>query len=52
MIISGGENVYPAEVEELLSGHTAVLEAAAIGVDDDRLASGCGSSWYCALGPR
>jgi fatty-acyl-CoA synthase len=36
MIISGGENVYPAEVEELLGGHPAVLEAAAIGVDDER----------------
>jgi acyl-CoA synthetase (AMP-forming)/AMP-acid ligase II len=36
MIISGGENVYPAEVEELLGGHTAIVEVAAIGVDDDR----------------
>jgi fatty-acyl-CoA synthase len=36
MIISGGENVYPAEVEELLGGHGAILEVAAIGVDDDR----------------
>ena len=36
MIISGGENVYPAEVEELLGGHPAILEAAAIGVDDER----------------
>ena len=36
MIISGGENVFPGEVEELLSSHEAVVEAAAIGVDDDR----------------
>ena len=36
MIISGGENVYPAEVEELLSHHGAVLEAAAIGVSDEQ----------------
>jgi fatty-acyl-CoA synthase len=36
MIISGGENVFPAEVEELLSHHPAVLEVAAIGVDDER----------------
>jgi len=35
MIVSGGENVFPAEVEELLAGHTAIEEAAAIGVDDD-----------------
>jgi fatty-acyl-CoA synthase len=36
MIVSGGENVFPAEVEELLAGHEAIVEAAAIGVDDDR----------------
>jgi fatty-acyl-CoA synthase len=35
MIVSGGENVFPREVEELLAAHEAVLEAAAIGVDDD-----------------
>jgi fatty-acyl-CoA synthase len=35
MIVSGGENVFPREVEELLSGHDAVLEAAAIGVPDE-----------------
>ena len=37
MIISGGENVFPAEVEELLAGHPAVAEAAAIGVDDEKV---------------
>ena len=36
MIVSGGENVFPAEVEELLSGHEAIQEAAAIGVDDEK----------------
>ena len=36
MIVSGGENVFPAEVEHLLAGHEAIVEAAAIGVDDDR----------------
>jgi fatty-acyl-CoA synthase len=36
MIVSGGENVFPAEIEELLAGHRAVKEAAAIGVDDDK----------------
>ncbi len=35
MIVSGGENVFPAEVEDLLAGHAAVAEAAAIGIDDD-----------------
>jgi fatty-acyl-CoA synthase len=34
MIISGGENVYPAEVEELLAHHPAIAEVAVVGVDD------------------
>ena len=34
MIVSGGENVFPKEVEDCLSRHEAVVEAAAIGVDD------------------
>ena len=34
MIVSGGENVFPKEVEDLLSRHEAIAEAAAIGVDD------------------
>jgi acyl-CoA synthetase (AMP-forming)/AMP-acid ligase II len=36
MIVSGGENVYPVEVEETLAAHPAVREAAVVGVDDDR----------------
>jgi fatty-acyl-CoA synthase len=36
MIISGGENVYPAEVESAIYGHPAVLEVAVIGVPDDK----------------
>jgi fatty-acyl-CoA synthase len=35
MIVSGGENVFPAEVEELLSAHDAVAEVAVFGVDDE-----------------
>jgi fatty-acyl-CoA synthase len=35
MIVSGGENVFPREVEDLLTDHEAVKEAAAIGVDDE-----------------
>jgi len=36
MIVSGGENVFPKEVEDLLARHDAVAEAAAFGVDDDK----------------
>jgi acyl-CoA synthetase (AMP-forming)/AMP-acid ligase II len=35
MIVSGGENVFPREVEDLLAGHDAVKEVAVIGVDDE-----------------
>jgi fatty-acyl-CoA synthase len=35
MIVSGGENVFPKEVEDSLARHEAVVEVAAIGVDDD-----------------
>jgi fatty-acyl-CoA synthase len=35
MIVSGGENVFPREVEELLLGHGEIGDAAVIGVDDE-----------------
>jgi fatty-acyl-CoA synthase len=35
MIVSGGENVFPAELEELLAAHAKVSEAAVLGVDDE-----------------
>ena len=36
MIVSGGENVFPQEVEELLEGHDNIREAAVFGVDDEK----------------
>ncbi|HEX2399145.1 MAG TPA: acyl-CoA ligase FadD12 [Mycobacterium sp.] len=36
MIVSGGENVYPIEVEKTLAAHQEVAEAAVIGVDDEQ----------------
>jgi len=36
MIVSGGENLYPIEVEKTLASHSDVAEAAVIGVDDEQ----------------
>ena len=40
MIVSGGENVFPAEVEDLLAGHDAIAEVAVFGVETRSSASG------------
>ena len=40
MIVSGGENIYPAEVENALFGHPAVADVAVIGVPDETLGRG------------
>jgi fatty-acyl-CoA synthase len=36
MVITGGENVYPAEVESILYGHPSILEVAVIGLPDEK----------------
>ncbi len=39
MIITGGENVYPAEVESVLYQHPAIAEVAVVGTPDPQWAS-------------
>ena len=41
LVISGGENVYPAEIEDVLHSHPAVAEAAVVGVPDERWGEVC-----------
>jgi fatty-acyl-CoA synthase len=49
MIVSGGENVYPLEVEETLNAHPAVREAVVVGVDDEKFGQRLAA--YVALEP-
>lgn len=48
MIISGGVNIYPAEIEAVLYGHPAVLDAAVFGIPDDEW----GESVYAIVQPK
>ena len=41
MIVSGGENIYPAEIEAVLHEHRAVADAAVVGVPDERWGEAC-----------
>lgn len=47
-IITGGDNVYPAEVEQVLYRHPAMLETAVFGVPDDK----CGEAMHAVVVPR
>jgi long-chain acyl-CoA synthetase len=48
VIITGGENVFPGEVETVLAGHPAVADVAIIGIPDDRW----GETVYAVVVPR
>jgi acyl-CoA synthetase (AMP-forming)/AMP-acid ligase II len=37
LVISGGENIFPVEVEEILRRHQKIYDAAVIGIPDERL---------------
>ena len=41
MVVSGGENVYPAEIEAVLFEHSAVVDAAVVGAPDERWGEVC-----------
>jgi fatty-acyl-CoA synthase len=49
MIVSGGENLFPGEIEELLITHEAIGEAAVIGVDDEEFGKRLAA--FVVLGP-
>jgi fatty-acyl-CoA synthase len=50
MIISGGENVFPGEVEDLIAGHPDVIEVAVRGVDDEKFGQVL-KAWVVAADP-
>ncbi len=50
MIVSGGENVFPGEVEDLIAGHEDVLEVAVKGVDDEQFGQVL-KAWVVAAEP-
>ena len=52
MIVSGGENIYPAEVEEIIYRHPKVVECAVIGVHDEQWGESVKAVVVCKQGER
>ena len=52
MIISGGENIYPAEIEEVLYKHPKILECAVIGVYDEKWGESVKAIVVCKPGEK
>jgi acyl-CoA synthetase (AMP-forming)/AMP-acid ligase II len=50
MIVSGGENVYPGEVEDLLAVHPAIADAAVVGIEDARFGQRLAAFVVCSPG--
>jgi fatty-acyl-CoA synthase len=51
MIVSGGENVFPGEVEDLIAGHPDVVEVAVIGVADEKFGQAL-KAWVVPVEPE
>jgi acyl-CoA synthetase (AMP-forming)/AMP-acid ligase II len=52
MIISGGENIYPTEIDDLLSRHPKILQAAVIGVPDTKWGESVKAVIVCRPGEK
>ena len=52
MVVSGGENVHPLEVEEVVARHPSVREVAVVGAPDDRLGQRVVAFVVAAAGDR
>jgi acyl-CoA synthetase (AMP-forming)/AMP-acid ligase II len=52
MIISGGENIYPTEVDDLLSKHPKIFQAAVIGVPDEKWGEAVKAVIVCKPGKK